>query len=283
MRLLPHRLLLGTTLLALATAAPLVAQRALVLSQLSTHAQLYEVDLQTAQVTPLARFPGDTDRALTLVHDFASDDVIVALARGKSTTVFTRLSYAGAQLVRSRPLGSVTGIATDMILADRSAIYASVEGPDGLVRCERVGPQPKLTVPARACSHSSRRSAMAVDEGGRCLSNSAPAARPSSEARASAHARPDPARERGRARALCAAVPDPERPEPQQPAPADAVARRLLVSAPSQKFARYVATDASPIAASRSLDRSPDLTASALLALDAPPRRHTHRTSATRH
>jgi hypothetical protein len=150
MRLLPHRLLLGTTLLALATAAPLVAQRALVLSQLSTHAQLYEVDLQTAQVTPLARFPGDTDRALTLVHDFASDDVIVALARGKSTTVFTRLSYAGAQLVRSRPLGSVTGIATDMILADRSAIYASVEGPDGLVRCERVGPQPKLTVPARA-------------------------------------------------------------------------------------------------------------------------------------
>jgi nucleoside-diphosphate-sugar epimerase len=40
-------------------------------------------------------------------------------------------------------------------------------------------------------------------------------------------------------------------------------------AAPSQKFARYVATDASPIAASRSLDRSPDLTASALLALDA--------------
>ena len=50
-----------------------------------------------------------------------------------------------------------------------------------------------------------------------------------------------------------------------------------------QKFLAYVAADTSPIAASRSQGRSPDLTAFALLAQGASPRRHTQGTPVSHH
>ena len=60
--------------------------------------------------------------------------------------------------------------------------------------------------------------------------------------------------------------------------------RNLAVPrATSQEFVRCVAADSSPIAAARSLDRSPDLTAFALLALDASARRHTQGTPVSLH
>ena len=138
----------------LCAAASLPAQasgsRAIVLSQVPGRAQLYDVDLATAKLTPLARFPGDTDRPLRIDRDPASGDYFVALARGKSTTQFVRLSYAGTQLVRSHDLGGITGICASLVVTDRGALFAGVEGPDGIVRTERLGTKPAMLASARS-------------------------------------------------------------------------------------------------------------------------------------
>lgn len=121
------------------------ATRATVLSQVGSTARLYDVDLVTSKVTALDRFGGDDDRALALVVDEATGDYFVALARGKSTTRFVRLAYAGTRLQRQHELGSILGICSAMVAADRGKIFASVSGPDGIVRSLRLGTQPTVT------------------------------------------------------------------------------------------------------------------------------------------
>ena len=147
------RLLLPSLALFCATAstsAQVTSPRAVVLSQVSGRAQLYEVDLATAKLTPLARFPGDTDRPLRIDRDPASGDLFVALAKGKSTTQFVRLSYSGTALVRSHDLGGITGICASLVVSDRGALFAGVEGPDGIVRTERLGTKPAMLASARS-------------------------------------------------------------------------------------------------------------------------------------
>ncbi|MFQ5506392.1 MAG: hypothetical protein ACE5F1_16605 [Planctomycetota bacterium] len=137
-------------LLSLGLSLPLPAQtsssRALVATRRTSQplTRLLDVDLTTGKVSLLGRFSNDKFPPLALTLDDVNRDSILAVQTGALSRVL-RLSLQGTRITGEKTLADVKGKISSIRIADRGAVFASVEGAaGGVFRIERNGSTPAV-------------------------------------------------------------------------------------------------------------------------------------------